>query len=92
MSSQSTREKQTEKSGKADDGRVRRYLVLVVGMLAGPSAGEQLYRLSKRQPSTFHFVVPTTVPDYGLTWAEGQARKDAKERLDIMLAFSRRWE
>ena len=74
---------------QADDGRLRRFVVLVVGMLAGPGAGEQIYRLSREQPSTFHFVVPTTVPDYGLTWTEAQARKDANQRLEIMLEFSR---
>ena len=78
-----------EVTTQTDESKVRRFLVLVVGMLAGPGAGEQIYRLSREEPSTFHFVVPTTVPDYGLTWTEDQARKDAAERLEIMLEFSR---
>lgn len=48
-----------------EDREVRRYLVLVVGMLAGPNAGEGLYRLSQSQPSRFRLVVPATKPDYG---------------------------
>lgn len=68
---------------------VRRYLVLVVEMLAGPGAGEQLYRLSQRQPSRFSYVVPATKPSYGWTWTEEQAAEDARERLDMMLGFGK---
>ncbi|CAN5917829.1 hypothetical protein BH23ACT10_BH23ACT10_24310 [soil metagenome] len=64
------------------------YLVLVVGMLAGPEAGEQLYRQSQRQPSRFSFVVPAMKPSFGLTWTEEQAADDARERLEMMLGFA----
>jgi hypothetical protein len=65
----------------------RRYLVVVVGMLAGPGPAGQVYRLSKSQPSSFHFIVPATKPDYGLTWTDEQALADARQRLEIMLEF-----
>jgi hypothetical protein len=68
---------------------VRRYLVLVIGTLAGPGPAAELLRLSRRRPSAFHFVVPATVPDYGWTWTEGQPRADAEERIQIMIEFSR---
>jgi hypothetical protein len=71
-----------------EDREIRRYLVVVVGMLAGPNAGEGLYRLSQRQPSRFQLVVPATKPDYGWTWSEGQALADAKQRLELMLEFT----
>jgi hypothetical protein len=69
------------------DTTERRYLVLVVGMLAGPGPAAEVYRLSKKQPSRFHFIVPATRPDYGWTWSEGQAIADARQRLEIMLEF-----
>lgn len=65
----------------------RRYLVLVVGMLAGPEAGAHLQRLSQQQPSRFSFVVPAMKPSYGWTWTEEQAGEDARERLEMMLGF-----
>ena len=65
----------------------RGYLVVVVGMLAGPGPAAEVYRLSKKQPSRFHFIVPATKPDYGWTWSEEQALADARERLEIMLEF-----
>jgi hypothetical protein len=40
------------------EGSVRRYLVLVVGTLAGPGPAGELLRLSRQEPSAFHFVVP----------------------------------
>jgi hypothetical protein len=55
-----------------DEGQ-RRYLVLAMGTLAGPGPATELLRLSRRQPSLFHVVVPVTVPEYGWTWTEGQA-------------------
>jgi hypothetical protein len=68
-------------------GTERRYLVVVVGMLAGPGPAAQVYRLSRSQPSSFHFLVPATKPDYGLTWTDEQAVADARQRLEIMLEF-----
>jgi len=74
----------------SDTGKVeRRYLVLVVGMLAGPGPGRRLYDLSNAQPSRFHIVVPPTRPDYGLTWTQRQAHDDANQRLDIILDFTK---
>jgi hypothetical protein len=67
----------------------RRYLVLAMGTLAGPGPAAELLRLSRQQPSVFHFVVPTTVPEYGWTWTEGQALADATERMQIMTEFGR---
>ena len=49
----------------------------------GP-AGTRSSRLSRRQPSLVHVVVPVTVPEYGWTWTEGQALADAKERMQMM--------
>ena len=69
------------------DGQERRYLVVVVGMLAGPGPAAEVFRLSRVRPSSFHFIVPATKPEYGLTWTDDQAIGDAKERLDIMLEF-----
>lgn len=71
-----------------EDRDVRRYLVLVVGLLAGPGAGEELYRLSRREPSRFYLLVPATKPEYGWTWSEGQALADATQRLELMLEFT----
>jgi hypothetical protein len=62
------------------EGSVRRYLVLVVGTLAGPGPAGELLRLSRQEPSAFHFVVPATVPDYGWTWTETQPLADTRER------------
>jgi len=67
----------------------RCYLVLALGTLAGPGPATELLRLSREQPSVFHFVVPVTVPDYGWTWTQGQALADATERMQIMTEFGR---
>lgn len=69
-----------------DEAR-RRYLILVIGTLAGPGPAAELLELSRRTPSVFHFVVPATVPEYGWTWTEGQPVADGRERLAIMLEF-----
>lgn len=69
------------------DDTERRYLVVVVGMLVGPDPAEEIYRLSKAGPARFHFLVPPTKPDYGLTWTEDQAVDDARQRLEIMVEF-----
>jgi hypothetical protein len=70
-----------------DESEDRRYLVLLIGTLAGPGPATELLRLSQRQPSFFHLVVPATVPEYGWTWTEGQALADAQERIEIMIEF-----
>jgi hypothetical protein len=65
----------------------RRYVVLLIGTFAGPGPATELLRLSQRQPSFFHLVVPATVPQYGWTWTQGQALADAQERIQIMTEF-----
>jgi hypothetical protein len=70
-----------------DESEDRRYLVLLIGSLAGPGPATEFLRLSQQQPSFFHVVVPATVPQYGWTWAEGQALADAQERIQIMTEF-----
>lgn len=71
------------------EGNVRRYLVLVIGTLAGPGPAAELLRLSRQQPSAFHFVVPATLPGYGWTWTETQPLADARERIQIMMEFAK---
>jgi hypothetical protein len=58
--------------------------------LAGPTVFDHLYRLAEEQPTEFHLMIPILRPDYGLTWTETQARKDAEDRLEIMLEFMTR--
>jgi hypothetical protein len=70
-----------------DDSGQRRYLVLLIGSLAGPGPATEFLRLSRERPSSFHAVVPATVPVYGWTWTEGQALADARERVEIMIEF-----
>lgn len=67
----------------------RRVLVLTVGILAGPSAGSKIHEMHRQQPTDFWVTMPSTRPDYGMTWTEAQARLDAKERLDLMIEFGR---
>jgi hypothetical protein len=66
---------------------VRRYVVLLIGTLAGPGPATELLRLSQQQPSSFHLVVPATVPESGWTWTEGQALAEARQRIEIMTEF-----
>jgi hypothetical protein len=75
------------REGTLDESGDRRYLVLLIGTLAGPGPATELLRLSRQQPSFFHLVVPATVPQYGWTWTEGQALADAQERIQIMTEF-----
>jgi hypothetical protein len=72
-----------------DETRHRRYLVLVIGTLAGPGPAGELLRLSRREPSSFHFLVPASTPEYGWTWTEAQSAADATERIHIMTEFGR---
>lgn len=69
------------------DPAQRRYVVLTIGSLAGPGPATEFLRRSREQPSSFHFVVPATVPEYGMTWTEGQALADARQRIQIMTEF-----
>lgn len=70
-----------------DESGQRRYLVLLIGSLAGPGPASEMLRRSRQQPSLFHVVVPATVPEYGWTWTEGQALADARERIQILTEF-----
>jgi hypothetical protein len=70
-----------------DESTQRRYLVLLIGSLAGPGPATEMLRLSRQQPSLFHAVVPATAPQYGWTWTEGQALADARDRMEIMTEF-----
>ena len=64
-----------------------RLLVAMLHTLAGPTVFDHLYRRAEEQPAEFHLMMPVLRPDYGLTWTEAQARKDAEDRLAIMLEF-----
>ena len=72
----------------AADGR--KLLVAMVHTLAGPSAFSYLHGLASETQTSFHIMMPVLRPDYGLTWTESQARKDADARLSIMLEFMTR--
>ncbi len=65
----------------------RRLLVAMLHTLAGPTVFDHLYRLAEERPTEFHLLMPVLRPDYGLTWTETQAQKDASDRLAIMLEF-----
>lgn len=68
----------------------RKLLVAMLHTLAGPTVFDYLYRLAGESPTEFHLMMPVLRPDYGLTWTETQARKDAADRLAIMLEFMAR--
>ena len=76
-----------ERGASMDQSEERRYVVLLVGTLAGPGPATELLRLSRQQPSFFHAVVPATAPQYGWMWTEGQALADAQQRIQIMTEF-----
>ena len=65
----------------------RRLLVAAVQTLAGPTAADHLYDLAQAQPTSFHIVVPVLRPEYGWTYFDGQAERDADQRLEMMLEF-----
>jgi hypothetical protein len=67
--------------------RPLRVLVEFVNTLADPTVFDQLYKLAQKRPTEFHLVMPIVRPDYGLAWTDAQARRDADERLGIMLEF-----
>ena len=70
--------------------RPQRVLVEFVNTLADPAVFDQLYRLAQKRPTEFHLVMPIVRPDYGLAWTDAQARRDADDRLRIMLEFMTR--
>lgn len=59
----------------------------MVNAMAGPSVFDHLYKLHQRQSTAFRVVMPVLRPDYGLTWTDAQARRDAQDRLELMLEF-----
>jgi len=67
--------------------RPQKVLVEFVNTLADPTVFDQLYKLAQKGPTEFHLVMPIVRPDYGLTWTDAQARRDADDRLAIMLEF-----
>jgi hypothetical protein len=67
----------------------RSIMVLAVHTLGGPRLGNMLLDLAAEQPTSFHFVVPSTIPEYGWTWTEAQVERDARRRLAVHLEFSR---
>lgn len=68
----------------------RRLLVAMLHTLAGPTVFGHLYELAREHPTEFHLMMPVLRPDYGLTWTEAQSRRDANDRLSIMLEFMER--
>jgi hypothetical protein len=81
---------ETEPARETEGARPRRLLVAMLHTLAGPSVFDHLYRLAQEQPTEFHLMMPVLRPDYGLTWTEAQASKDANDRMAIMLEFMAR--
>lgn len=81
--------KDREHSGPAmlPSRRPQKVLVEFVNTLADPAVFDQLYKLAQRGPTEFHLVMPVVRPDYGMAWTEAQARRDADDRLAIMLEF-----
>lgn len=70
--------------------RPQKVLVEFVNTLADPIVFDQLYKLAQEGPTEFHLVMPIVRPDYGLAWTETQAKRDANDRLAIMLEFMKR--
>ena len=70
--------------------RPQKVLVEFVNTLADPAVFDQLYKLAQKGPTEFHLVMPIVRPDYGLAWTDTQAKRDANDRLAIMLEFMAR--
>lgn len=70
--------------------RPQKVLVEFVNTIADPTVFDQLYKLAQKGPTEFHLVMPIVRPDYGLAWTETQAKRDANDRLAIMLEFMAR--
>jgi hypothetical protein len=70
--------------------RPQKVLVEFVNTLADPTVFDQLYELAQKGPTEFHLVMPIVRPDYGLAWTDAQAKRDANDRLAIMLEFMAR--
>ncbi len=70
------------------DANANRYLVLANKTLGGESLARHLYDTLTSDRSSVHFVVPCTPPPGHLAWTDGDAEKEAKGRLEIMLEFA----
>lgn len=70
--------------------RPQKVLVELVNTLADPIVFDHLYKLAQKGPTEFHVVMPIVRPDYGLAWTDTQAKRDANDRLAIMLEFMAR--
>ena len=64
---------------------MRRYLVVANQTLGGDHLMDAVRECMADGPSSFHVIVPATPPREHLTWAEGEARAVARERLDRAL-------
>ena len=84
------RSMETEPAQETEGSHPRRLLVAMLHTLAGPTVFDHLYLLAQEQPTEFHLMMPVLRPDYGLTWTEAQPKKDADDRLAIMLEFMAR--
>ncbi len=60
---------------------MRRYLVVSNQTLGGAALAAKVRAALDEGPAEFHLVVPATAPGR-FSWTEGQARANAKERLD----------
>jgi GABA permease len=64
---------------------VRRYLVVANQTLGGNPLVATVRERARREPCTFHLLVPATPPrDH--PWTEGEAGEIARERLELALA------
>ncbi|HEX6230967.1 MAG TPA: hypothetical protein VF029_04590 [Actinomycetota bacterium] len=62
-----------------------RYLVVANQTLAGEALASKIRELARREPSSFHVVVPATPPQ-DHAWTEGEARATAQRRLSVALS------
>ncbi len=81
---------ETEPEQETEGPHPRKLLVAMLHTMAGPTVFEHLYQLAQEQATEFHLMMPVLRPDYGLTWTDAQASKDADDRLAIMLEFMAR--
>ncbi|MEX0795715.1 MAG: hypothetical protein WD274_03380 [Acidimicrobiia bacterium] len=84
------RDRQENAPVRLQSRRPQKVLVELVNTLADPTVFDQLYKLAQERPTEFHLVMPIVRPDYGLAFTETQAKRDADDRLAIMLEFMAR--
>ena len=66
---------------------MKSYLIVANKTLAEPRLLDEVTARASAEPSRFHVVVPATPGPHGAhNWTEGQAHKQAQERLDQLLA------